>query len=302
MASKISINIDLRDSKRVSPPSVPLPDKISSKQTKTSTIEYHYRYDRIFLLIAVLFIIVFFSFYLFFLEDEVTADKVLQTEQIDHIVTKEKHLSVSNTIPAPPHTYSIYLFYKEIDVLDAFYFPRKNKHSEQKDAVLKNKTQQSITESPEEKQVIKTVPTEENEEVISASLIKSEKKPAPLKKNENNFIQINSNNLSRVLLVSNIYKKEPLNELSYNVYGKEDRAEKIYLFTQVNNNVGQTIEHQWWYQGKMVHKRKFTILGKRWRCYSSKNIGKFQQGQWLIKVMDEKNNILSTVHFQYQVN
>ena len=301
MASKISINIDLRDSRRVSPPSVPLPDKISSKQTKASTIEYHYRYDRIFLLSAVLFI-VFFSFYLFFLEDEATADKVLQAEQIDHIVTKEKHLSVSNTIPAPPHTYSIYLFYEEIDVLDTFYLPRKNKHSEQKDSVLKNKTQQDIKESPEEKQVIKTVPTEENKEVVSTSLIKSEKTPDPLKKSDNNFIQINSNNLSRVLLVSNIYKKEPLNELSYNVYGKEDRAEKIYLFTQINNNEGQTIEHQWWYQGKMVHKRKFTILGKRWRCYSSKNIGKFQQGKWLIKVIDEKDNILSTVHFQYQVN
>ena len=301
MATKISINVDLRNSHRVYPHSDPHPKKISSKETKSSPIEYRYRFDRIFLLITALFI-VFFSLYLLFSEGEVTSDKVPQPEQVPDIVIKEKHLSVSDTIPPAPHIYSIYLYYEEIDVLDTFYFARKKQPSEAKDADLKKKTPQAIKKPPEEKQTIKSVPTEENTEAASAPLIKSKKAPEALKKNDNNFIQINSDNLSRVLLVSNIYKKEPVNELSYNVYGKKDSAKKIYLFTQINNSTGQSIEHQWWYQGKMIHKKSFTVLGKRWRCYSSKNIGKLQQGKWLIKVVAQQGDILSTVNFHYQAN
>ena len=305
MATKISINVDLRDSNRVYPHSDPLSRKISSQATKSTSKEYRYRYDRIFLLIAALFI-VFISIYLLFSEDETASDKIPQAEQADDIVIKEKHLSVSDTIPAAPHIYSIYLYYEEINVLDTFYFPRKEQHSEQKDTDLKKKTKQEVNKSPEEKATIKSAQTEKKTEAASAPFIKSEKAPElyhykPLKKSDNNFIQINSNNLSRVLLVSNIYKKEPVNELSYNVYGKEDSAKKIYLFTQIDNSAGQSIEHQWWYQGKMIYKKNFTVLGKRWRCYSSKNIGKLQQGEWLIKVLNNKGDILSTVNFRYKV-
>ena len=119
---------------------------------------------------------------------------------------------------------------------------------------------------------------------------------------KSDFIKIFSNKLSRVKLVSNIYKKEPVNELSYLVTGPEDRAEKVYLFTQLDNSNGNTIEHQWWYDGKIISRKKFTALGDRWRCYSSKNIGKFQQGKWLLKVIDQNEKLLSTINFKYQIN
>lgn len=102
--------------------------------------------------------------------------------------------------------------------------------------------------------------------------------------------------------MSNIYKKKPVNELSCMVSGPEDRAEKVYLFTQFDDSVGKTIEHQWWYQGKIRSQKKFTALGDRWRCYSSKNIGKFQQGKWMLKVIDQNKKLLSTIHFEYHVN
>ncbi len=119
---------------------------------------------------------------------------------------------------------------------------------------------------------------------------------------KSDFIKIFSNKLSRVKLVSNIYKKEPVNELSYLVTGPEDRAEKVYLFTQLDNSKGNTIEHQWWYDGKIISRKKFTALGDRWRCYSSKNIVKSQQGKWLLKVVDQNEKLLSTISFQYQIN
>lgn len=116
------------------------------------------------------------------------------------------------------------------------------------------------------------------------------------------FIKIFSENLSRVLLSTNIHNKEPVNELSSIVKGPADRAEKLYLFTQLDNSIGKIIEHQWWYQGKLLSSNKFTALGNRWRCYSSKNIATYQQGNWLLKVVDQKGKILSSINFDYQVN
>jgi len=293
-------------------------------------IEYTYRYDRIFLLIVTI-LIIFLGLYWIFSGDEdkneaLSPSSSLPTQKAE-VTIKEKHLSVSETTLQKAHTPLVYLFYEEINVLDTFYFPLKKENSEQKNSGLKKHKEHTIKELPtekiderteqplsKEKQNSKAIKTANEKKATSEALDEIEKEiittipiqyaPAhpSLPKENDTFIQINSKNLSRVSLVSNIYKKEPVNELSRIVSGKADSAKKIYLFTQINNNVGQTIEHQWWYQGNKVHTRKFTILGKRWRCYSSKNIGKFQQGEWLVKVIDEKDNILSTVNFQFQIN
>ena len=285
MATKISINIDLTHSKRVHPHDEP----VTHLTKKTPINEYKYRYDRIFVLFIIIFITIAISLYLILSlpksDDENITQEAPQAKPIQAIIIKEKHLSVPAPVPQKPHQYLVYLFYEEINVLETFKFPLKKQITEVKKAAPL---------SPEK--IVK-------KEIIIEPPAKTpiKKQPEQIKEVNNDFININSKNLSRVLLVSNIYKKEPVNELSDIVTGKEDKAEKIYLFTQIDNSLNQSIEHQWWYDGEIRHKRKFKIRGKRWRCYSSKNIGKLQQGEWLIKVVDENKNLLAIVNFQYQV-
>ena len=113
--------------------------------------------------------------------------------------------------------------------------------------------------------------------------------------------EILSERLSRVQLTSSVYKKEPVDKLSSIIIGSEDQATKIYLFTQLNNSKGSTIEHQWWYQGKLIISKKFTALGNRWRCYSSKNISKYRQGEWQVKIVDEKGILMAHTAFEFKI-
>jgi len=219
---------------------------------------------------------------------------------------KEKHLIIPESIPDKPYQHSIYLYHEEINVLETFQFPIKKSYQvpikseaeEKSEPDLKPETETKAKIEPKPESELK--PTENKTPEIITS-ITTAKPIEKMDETQQNFINIASSDLPRVLLVSNIYKKEPVNKLSYYVKGSKDAAEKIYLFTQIDNRIKQTIEHQWWYKGKIRHKRKFTILGKRWRCYSSKNIGKLQQGEWQVKVVDEDKKQLASVNFNYQV-
>jgi hypothetical protein len=114
-------------------------------------------------------------------------------------------------------------------------------------------------------------------------------------------VKILSDKLSRVQLTSSVYKKEPVDQLSSVIIGNEERATKIYLFTQLDNSKGSTIEHQWWYNGKLISRRKITAWGNRWRCYSSKNINKYRQGDWLVKVLDNNGKLLAETAFEFKI-
>lgn len=114
-------------------------------------------------------------------------------------------------------------------------------------------------------------------------------------------VKIVSDKLSRVQLTSSVYKKEPVDQLPSVITGSEEKASKIYLFTQLDNSKGSTIEHQWWYNDKLILRRKFTASGDRWRCYSSKNISKFRQGEWLIKVVDQNGDLMAQAAFEFKI-
>lgn len=114
-------------------------------------------------------------------------------------------------------------------------------------------------------------------------------------------VKIVSDKLSRVQLTSSVYKKEPVDQLPSVITGSEKKASKIYLFTQLDNSKGSTIEHQWWYNDKLILRKKFTASGDRWRCYSSKNIGKFRQGEWLIKVVDQNGELMAQAAFEFKI-
>jgi hypothetical protein len=306
MATKISINIDLTQSNRTHRHD----DLALKKKSQPASVEYKYRYDRIFLFAIIIFIIIAISLYLFFSEEKNIVQQTPKIIPAHDIIIKEKHLTIPPSIPQKTHKHLVSLFYEEINPLETFQFPlKKQTQIPEKPHLAKAITKSTKSPSKEETKIADFQEGEVEVELkteMPASPAPIINPPLPIKEvndttEKPDFIQINSNDLSRVLLVNNIYKKEPVNELSYIVTGNEDSAKKAYLFTQIDNRVGQSIEHQWWYKDKIRHKKKFTILGNRWRCYSSKNLGKLQQGKWLVKVIDEKDNTLSTINFNYQI-
>lgn len=332
MAEKLSINIDLSDSRRIEHPNT---DKTIKSDKQQKKVEYRYRYDRIFVLVIGIFVsVIALSVFLFDDEEEsvevmplskpeikpeTKADPKQSVEKDTKEVISEKHLSTISDEPRTHYQQPIYLNYETINVLDTFYSPikpvaqqssipdkielKQEPAQEPKEEHLE--TEKEITESPKALEEIASNEQDKVAEQIKSSEPDTEAVVETLADNSEqntDFIQIYTPLLSRVKLVSNIYKKEPVNELSYHVIGSADAAKKIYLFTQWDDSTGKTIEHQWWYQGELITSKKFTALGKRWRCYSSKNIGKLQQGKWQVKILDDKDNLLSIVDFNYQIN
>ncbi|WP_198262521.1 DUF2914 domain-containing protein [sulfur-oxidizing endosymbiont of Gigantopelta aegis] len=300
MATKISINIDLSQSNRTHSHD----DLAPKNKSLTAPVEYKYRYDRIFLFAVITLIIIAVSLYLLFTEEE-NVDQKTSKSIPAHEIIKERHLTVPPSIPQKPRKHLVSLYYEEINPFETFQFPLKKPTPIPEKPHLAKEIAEPSKPLSDEKIKIEDLQEIEVELKIKVPAPTILNPPQPSKgvndsTEEPDFIQIYSNDLSRVLLVSNIYKKEPLNKLSYIVTGQEDSAKKTYLFTQIDNRMGQSIEHQWWYKDKMRYQRKFTILGQRWRCYSSKNLGKLQQGKWLIKVVDENGDTLSTVNFKYQ--
>jgi hypothetical protein len=280
MAEKISINIDLRN----------LQSEFMEVNNEAPK-EYRYRYDRIYTFVF-MFVLFFFTIYFISTSEQFnqasskqsiikkvpeTINKKLPPQRISipppllKAIVKEKHLTIeSQVIPdIRPKKQTIFLYSESINIMEIFLH---------------------------ETSVKKTV--EKNKEKIS-----SEKADTTVvTENKNHFIQIFSNDLSRVVLSEGIYKKEPVNELSSTVTGTQEKAKKVYIFTQWDNNKRKVIEHQWWYQGKLLSRKKFIALGNRWRCYSSKNIDKFHQGDWTIKIVDTSGKMLSSIKFHYKLS
>lgn len=296
MAEKISINIDLSRSRQVNHHNESSThDKLLEQKINKNTVEYKYRYDRIFVLI--IFIPIFIlSIYLIFSDSE---EIVPLSTEAEKPATKQRHLLVPEKLLTKPVRHSVFLYYETINLLDTFNFPihqRRTSEQSQKapEAEIQKKKMisESIAQDPDSSRLQKVKPTAKKEENDKTNPVSA----------SHEFIKINSSKLSRVILAENIYQKEPLGLLSNKVTGVKKSAKKVYLFTEINKSKGQSIEHQWWYQGNLISAKKFTILGDRWRCYSSKNLDQLQQGEWLTKVINANGEILASVNFNYLVN
>ena len=104
---------------------------------------------------------------------------------------------------------------------------------------------------------------------------------------------LDSSNLKRVILTNEIIDKESSTTMdTFPLYSRG------YLYTEfINIGEEKTIYHNWYLVQKDGEKTLMAsvplkIEGARWRTWSSKNL--FLSGKWLVEVVDEDDNILST--------
>lgn len=61
---------------------------------------------------------------------------------------------------------------------------------------------------------------------------------------------------------------------------------------------GQTVRHQWYYQGQQLASIELAVSSPRFRTYSTKNIMPEQQGDWRVEVIDSDGNLLAQKEFR----
>ncbi|MGR9115929.1 MAG: DUF2914 domain-containing protein [Gammaproteobacteria bacterium] len=104
--------------------------------------------------------------------------------------------------------------------------------------------------------------------------------------------------VKRALLARGISNKEPFGEIISSVKVGSDNATGVFYFTEIKDMKGRLFFHQWLREGKLVYKRPFKILGNRWRASTSKLFTKVNDGNWTVRLIDEKGRIYSEINFK----
>jgi len=76
-------------------------------------------------------------------------------------------------------------------------------------------------------------------------------------------------------------------------------VKKIYFFTDFRNFQGQTLTHQWSYNGWVVQSIPFVIKGHRWRVSSNKSLKPRGKGTWTVTILDEAGKIIQKNTISY---
>lgn len=75
---------------------------------------------------------------------------------------------------------------------------------------------------------------------------------------------------------------------------------QLTLYSEVKGLNGQTIEHRWYYEGKLMTSVKLPVKLDYWRTYSRKEFDPIQKGEWRVEILDPQQNLLFSHHFHYQ--
>lgn len=75
---------------------------------------------------------------------------------------------------------------------------------------------------------------------------------------------------------------------------------QLALYSEIKGLNGQSIEHLWYYEGKLMTRIKLPVKLDYWRTYSRKEFNASQKGEWRIEILDPQQNLLFSHHFHYQ--
>lgn len=126
------------------------------------------------------------------------------------------------------------------------------------------------------------------------------KQPGLIKENEvikGTRDSITNKNVARALLTYKINNKEPVGEISSSVKVRKTRATPVYYFTELRKIKGQKVYHQWFRNGKLVFSQELIISADRWRTSSHKLLTYKDKGNWVVKLVNDRKQLLNKKSF-----
>ncbi|MDI4652990.1 MULTISPECIES: DUF2914 domain-containing protein [Pseudoalteromonas] len=109
--------------------------------------------------------------------------------------------------------------------------------------------------------------------------------------------KIDTDKVSRAVLTTDVVDREPVNVLKNDVKLAQI-SNSLSFFSELRNLQGQTVRHQWYYQGQQLASIELAVSSPRFRTYSTKNIMPEQLGDWRVEVIDADGNLLAQKEFR----
>lgn len=103
--------------------------------------------------------------------------------------------------------------------------------------------------------------------------------------------------IKRALLSRDIQHNEPRQPIhgSLSLHDLPDHS--VYLFSEIESAVGQTIHHRWFYKNQLMMDIPHTLEAKRWRSFSRKTFNKKLLGEWRVEITDQHDTLLWQLRF-----
>jgi len=105
----------------------------------------------------------------------------------------------------------------------------------------------------------------------------------------------NAGEINRSQFTSHIENREPVDQL----VSVPAEMQKAFYFTELLNFKGQTITHQWMFQGQEMYRLSFEVKGPRWRVWSSKRMLPRWSGSWTVNILDSNEQVIKSDSFVY---
>jgi hypothetical protein len=145
---------------------------------------------------------------------------------------------------------------------------------------------QKQTDSVTVKESVKKPPTPTHEDKASTQ------RPLPPKLNRH---------VRRALLTHEISHKEPVGEITRTISASNEKSLTVYYFTELKDMKGQKINHEWRRNGTLVARNFLNISADSWRTFSHKLLSSKSEGNWTVKLIDEKGRVLNEKTFKVAV-
>jgi hypothetical protein len=100
----------------------------------------------------------------------------------------------------------------------------------------------------------------------------------------------------RWAFTSAVQDREPTDQLTETT----TESGTVYFFTELKDLDGQTVQHRWLYQGKVMAEVAFNVAGSRWRVWSSKNLQPDQLGTWTVEVVNGSSKVIASGNLEHK--
>lgn len=112
-------------------------------------------------------------------------------------------------------------------------------------------------------------------------------------------VEVITNNkyVRRGLLARRTINKEPSGVVNLPLVVNKEKAISVTYFTEIINMQGNSVYHEWVVNNKVIYRKKINVLGDRWRIATRKLFSYKVTGEWQVRVVNKKGDILHKIDF-----
>lgn len=113
-------------------------------------------------------------------------------------------------------------------------------------------------------------------------------------------VHIQSRNIRRAQLTSNVVNGEPVDEVARVIPMTEKGLVKVYLHTETSGLKGRLLFHDWYWKDRLIAHARVPVRQDRQVLTTSKFIDRIMTGPWQVKIVDEHKKVYAQGNFEVQ--